>query len=844
MKQRFRAITQVSLAGLLALTLGLVAAVPSIAQESAQESASVSPSTEVYDLDNSPDFIKTSIIWGPAGMITGITAGADQMRLVKDDDYIVLVNTLLILTDYLEDKLNEDEDKLQLAIEFDVGESASFTIEAVETYPRLPENPYAYDLFSRADVEIIITWNWATAVVSIMDDDEYSLQEGPRGDYTVSENTLTILSRYLEGKLTEEGSTLALTIGFDRGDPITKLFEAVNMAPSIAPERADYDLDDPAAVNTIITWDDAANVTSIVDDEGELEEESDYSVTAIDADRATLTILNDYLSEKLKDIDQSVELSIRFGFNSTIHPGLQHDATFNITAIGTHPTISPGVAPYDLRSPAAVNTTITWRAAERSVSVADDGYQLQLGDDYTVTTIDADRATLTVLNSYLADNLRAVGDSLALAIGFSVGDPAAFTITAVNASPSIDPRGVDYNLDTHGDVETIITWQVPTQVVSITENGDPLIMREDYEVIVEGEGDRATLTILSDQYLNRRLRDVGDEAVLTIEFSVGDPLTFTITAIRYPAVDPMPDPYDLDNRADFIETSITWGSASNIDRIADDKRDLTPGVNNDYIVLGDTLIITDNYLRGLDIGDDPVLSIDFDDDYTADFLIRVIGTDAEIEPTRVVYDLDDPADVQTTITWGSATDVLSITETENDNPLIRGIPGGDYGDYVVGQTVDGNATLTISKAYLREKLERWVDEIPLTVDFDVGKDATLWVAGLARCFVATAAYGTPMAEQIQILREFRDEYLVTNSLGQGLVDIYYSISPSTAQFITEHPGLKPVVRAGLVPAVAISTAAVNTSLAEKAAIVGSLVLVSVAVGVWAARRRSRRPICT
>jgi hypothetical protein len=52
------------------------------------------------------------------------------------------------------------------------------------------------------------------------------------------------------------------------------------------------------------------------------------------------------------------------------------------------------------------------------------------------------------------------------------------------------------------------------------------------------------------------------------------------------------------------------------------------------------------------------------------------------------------------------------------------------------------------------------------------------------------------------------------------------------------------VRAGLVPAVAISTAAVNTSLAEKAAIVGSLVLVSVAVGVWAARRRSRRPIST
>jgi uncharacterized repeat protein (TIGR02543 family) len=71
------------------------------------------------------------------------------------------------------------------------------------------------------------------------------------------------------------------------------------------------------------------------------------------------------------------------------------------------------------------------------------------------------------------------------------------------------------------------------------------------------------------------------------------------------------------------------------------------------------------------------------------------------------------------------------------------------------------------------------------------------------CFIATAAYGTPMAEEIQILREFRDRYLLTNALGQGLIDIYYRISPPIADFITEHPGLKPIVRAGLVPVVAM-----------------------------------------
>ena len=75
--------------------------------------------------------------------------------------------------------------------------------------------------------------------------------------------------------------------------------------------------------------------------------------------------------------------------------------------------------------------------------------------------------------------------------------------------------------------------------------------------------------------------------------------------------------------------------------------------------------------------------------------------------------------------------------------------------------------------------------------------------GYEMCFVATAAYGTPMAGEVQILREFRDECLLTSSLGQGLVDIYYSISPPIAEFITEHPSLEPIVRAGLMPVVAI-----------------------------------------
>jgi hypothetical protein len=109
------------------------------------------------------------------------------------------------------------------------------------------------------------------------------------------------------------------------------------------------------------------------------------------------------------------------------------------------------------------------------------------------------------------------------------------------------------------------------------------------------------------------------------------------------------------------------------------------------------------------------------------------------------------------------------------------------------------------------------------------------------CFIATAAYGTPMAEEIQILRDFRDEYLLTNSVGQTLVDLYYRNSPPIAEFITEHPSLKPIVRAGLLPAVAMSTIAVNAALAENIAIIGLLALVSVALAIWATRRQGRGP---
>jgi hypothetical protein len=105
-----------------------------------------------------------------------------------------------------------------------------------------------------------------------------------------------------------------------------------------------------------------------------------------------------------------------------------------------------------------------------------------------------------------------------------------------------------------------------------------------------------------------------------------------------------------------------------------------------------------------------------------------------------------------------------------------------------------------------------------------------------QCFIATAAYGSPLAEELDTFREFRDDYLLTNPIGSRFVSLYYEYSPPVAQFIEDHPILKPVVRTALVPPLAMATVAVKTTLAQKVAIVCSMTLVGVMLGLWLRRK--------
>jgi hypothetical protein len=113
------------------------------------------------------------------------------------------------------------------------------------------------------------------------------------------------------------------------------------------------------------------------------------------------------------------------------------------------------------------------------------------------------------------------------------------------------------------------------------------------------------------------------------------------------------------------------------------------------------------------------------------------------------------------------------------------------------------------------------------------------IQGGGGCFIATAAYGSPMAEELDTLRAFRDEYLLTNPLGEALVEGYYSASPPIAEFIAERPELRALIRAGLVPVVAASSTLMNTSSVQKTAVLFSsaLLLAVMAACTMSSRQR-------
>jgi hypothetical protein len=102
-----------------------------------------------------------------------------------------------------------------------------------------------------------------------------------------------------------------------------------------------------------------------------------------------------------------------------------------------------------------------------------------------------------------------------------------------------------------------------------------------------------------------------------------------------------------------------------------------------------------------------------------------------------------------------------------------------------------------------------VDDVPTinTITFEVVEkgDKVTQVAKEKKggCLIATAAFGSEMAPQVQFLREIRDNTVLQTESGSafmtGFNQFYYSFSPTIADYERENPAFKEAVKLTLTP---------------------------------------------
>jgi len=128
---------------------------------------------------------------------------------------------------------------------------------------------------------------------------------------------------------------------------------------------------------------------------------------------------------------------------------------------------------------------------------------------------------------------------------------------------------------------------------------------------------------------------------------------------------------------------------------------------------------------------------------------------------------------------------------------------------------------------------------PVLIIMDSGKSITAQFEKQKLCFIATAAYRTPSHPHVEILRDFRDRYLVRSHPGRRVIEFYYRHSPLVADLISRHAVLRAAVRIQLLPFVSLSYIALRFGPGISAGILSLLFLFPI-FQVFFRKRKKRR----
>ena len=159
------------------------------------------------------------------------------------------------------------------------------------------------------------------------------------------------------------------------------------------------------------------------------------------------------------------------------------------------------------------------------------------------------------------------------------------------------------------------------------------------------------------------------------------------------------------------------------------------------------------------------------------------GVMGMVQRYEVRYMVGQPiTDANWDAAWPSATTITPVAAGQMQQLQVTGLLPAT--DYYIGVRADDNCYN--SSHVVSTKIT--------TTAAQVGE--------VDACFIATAAYGSLMANDVEMLRHFRDSILQKTVLGELAVETYYTFGPAAAGMISQSELLRETARDALRPLVA------------------------------------------
>ncbi|KZL92279.1 CFI-box-CTERM domain-containing protein [Clostridium magnum] len=197
---------------------------------------------------------------------------------------------------------------------------------------------------------------------------------------------------------------------------------------------------------------------------------------------------------------------------------------------------------------------------------------------------------------------------------------------------------------------------------------------------------------------------------------------------------------------------------------------------------------------------DTFSAIDFSGNHTLFVRVAAEGANPAGDVTTLTFTANEPTIVNVT---GITLDKTNATVQlgKNITLTVTVLPDNATNKNVTWSSSNSDVATVDQTGKVTAVKEGKATITATTEDGNITKQCEVTVI-IDECFIATAAYGSKFQPSVQLLRHFRDDYLLTNNIGSAFVKFYYKNSPPIANFIAHNEVLKTTVRAFLTPFVA------------------------------------------